>query len=214
MAVKIWLRRMGAKKRPFYRLVVADARSPRDGRFIEAIGVYDPLADPAMVRIDADRVKEWMSKGARPTDIARQLLVAEGILEAPKRSFPAAEKKPKLNKKALARQAAAEAAPPAAPEEAPAAADEAPAAVDEAPVAGEEAPPAATEEAPAAVEEAPAAGAAPEEPAPVDEAPAAEPAPVEETPAAEPPVEEAPAVEMPSEPAPVVEEAPATEEGA
>ena len=63
---------MGAKKRPFYRLVVADSRSPRDGRFIEAIGTYDPLADPAVVRIQVDRVKEWMSKGARPTDIARQ----------------------------------------------------------------------------------------------------------------------------------------------
>ena len=81
MAVKIRLRRVGAKKRPFYRLVVADARSPRDGRFIEAVGTYDPLQEPAVVRIDAERVKDWMSKGAKPTDIARQLLIAEGLLE-------------------------------------------------------------------------------------------------------------------------------------
>src|SRR2546428_8228649 len=104
--VKIRLRRLGATKRPFYRLVVADSRSPRDGRFIEAVGTYDPLADPAIIQIEAERVKEWMSKGARPTDIARQLLVAEGLLERSTKVYPTVEKKPQLNKKAMARAAA------------------------------------------------------------------------------------------------------------
>src|SRR3981081_4878752 len=99
LAVKIRLRRMGAKKRPFYRLVVADARSPRDGRFIEAIGTYDPLANPAVVRVDAERVKEWMSKGAKPTDIARQLLVREGVLEHTGPRYEKVEKAPKPNTK-------------------------------------------------------------------------------------------------------------------
>jgi small subunit ribosomal protein S16 len=78
--VKIRLKRMGAKKRPMYRIVVADSRSPRDGRFIEAIGFYDPLRDPAVVRIDEDKVRTWMRKGARPSDSARELLVRQGIL--------------------------------------------------------------------------------------------------------------------------------------
>lgn len=84
--VKIRLKRMGTTKRPFYRLVVADSRSPRDGRFIEAIGYYDPLPQPASVKIDADRVREWLRRGARPSDSARDLLVAQGILAGnPKR---------------------------------------------------------------------------------------------------------------------------------
>lgn len=84
--VKIRLKRMGTTKRPFYRLVVADSRSPRDGRFIEALGYYDPLPQPATVKIDADRVREWLRKGARPSDSARDLLVAQGILAGnPKR---------------------------------------------------------------------------------------------------------------------------------
>jgi small subunit ribosomal protein S16 len=78
--VKIRLKRMGTTKRPFYRLVVADSRSPRDGRFIEALGYYDPLPQPASIKIDADRVREWLRKGARPSDSARDLLVAQGIL--------------------------------------------------------------------------------------------------------------------------------------
>ena len=142
MAVKIRLRRMGAKKRPFYRLVVADARSPRDGRFIEAVGTYDPLANPAVVKINAERVKEWMSQGARPTDTARQLLVAEGLLERTTREYPQVEKKPKLNKKAIARAAAEAQAPPEAPAgeaEAPAPETEAPAAEAEAPASEPEA---------------------------------------------------------------------------
>jgi small subunit ribosomal protein S16 len=84
--VKIRLKRMGTTKRPFYRLVVADSRSPRDGRFIEALGYYDPLPQPASVKIDADRVREWLRRGARPSDSARDLLVAQGILAGnPKR---------------------------------------------------------------------------------------------------------------------------------
>ncbi len=78
--VKIRLRRMGAKKAPFYRIVVADSRSPRDGRFIEELGIYNPLVEPAEVRIDADRAKDWMQKGAQPTDTVRRLMKNAGIL--------------------------------------------------------------------------------------------------------------------------------------
>ncbi|MBJ7610265.1 MAG: 30S ribosomal protein S16 [Candidatus Dormibacteraeota bacterium] len=78
---------MGAKKRPFYRLVVADSRSPRDGRFIELLGYYDPLTEPAKVQVDVDKVHEWMRKGARPSDAARALLVREGILAKVPRVF-------------------------------------------------------------------------------------------------------------------------------
>lgn len=150
---------MGAKKKPFYRLVVADARSPRDGRFIEAVGVYDPLASPALVKLDADRIKDWISKGARPTDVARQLLVSEGVLERTGPVYDPADARPKASKKAQARAAAAATAPPEAPEasqgEAPAEAPatEAPAA--EAPGAAapaEEAAPAEATEAPAEAE--------------------------------------------------------------
>ena len=72
--VKIRLRRMGAKKAPFYRVVVADSRFPRDGRFIEEIGTYDPLANPAVVKIDMERAKYWIANGAQPTDTVRGLL--------------------------------------------------------------------------------------------------------------------------------------------
>jgi len=71
---------MGAKKRPVYRIVVADSRSPRDGRFIESIGFYDPLPDPPKVVVDTEKVREWMRKGARPSDSARHILEREGIL--------------------------------------------------------------------------------------------------------------------------------------
>ena len=74
MAVKIRLRRMGAKKAPFYRVVVADSRFPRDGRFIEEIGYYDPTKDPAVVNIDKDKANEWIKKGAQPTDTVKRLL--------------------------------------------------------------------------------------------------------------------------------------------
>ena len=80
MAVKIRLRRMGAKKAPFYRIVVADSRYPRNGRFIEEIGYYDPAKTPATVQIDAEKAKKWMSNGAQPTDTVRSLLKANNIL--------------------------------------------------------------------------------------------------------------------------------------
>ena len=72
---------MGAKKKPFYRLVVADARSPRDGRFIEQLGIYDPLTSPATIRIDGTKVQEWLARGAQPSDAARSLLQREGIIQ-------------------------------------------------------------------------------------------------------------------------------------
>ena len=80
MAVKIRLRRMGAKKAPFYRVVVADSRFPRDGRFIEEIGYYDPTKDPAVVKIDSDKAKAWIATGAQPTDTVRVLLKKNNIL--------------------------------------------------------------------------------------------------------------------------------------
>ena len=72
--VKIRLRRMGAKKNPYYRVVVADSRSPRDGRFIEELGTYDPIAEPAQIKIDLERAKYWISNGAQPTDTVKALL--------------------------------------------------------------------------------------------------------------------------------------------
>lgn len=81
MAVKIRLMRMGAKKRPFYRVVVADSRSPRDGRFIENIGIYDSTKQPAVVDIDAPKALEWMQKGAQPTDTVRSLFSEVGIMK-------------------------------------------------------------------------------------------------------------------------------------
>lgn len=80
MAVKIRLRRMGAKKKPFYRVVVSDSRSPRDGRFIEEIGYYDPTKTPAVIKIEAEKAKDWISKGAQPSETVRTLLRREGIL--------------------------------------------------------------------------------------------------------------------------------------
>ena len=81
MAVKIRLRRMGAKKAPFYRVVVADSRYPRDGRFIEEIGTYNPMTDPAQINIDADKAKTWIKNGAQPTDTVKVLLKKSGITE-------------------------------------------------------------------------------------------------------------------------------------
>ena len=80
MAVKIRLRRMGAKKAPFYRVVVADSRYPRNGRFIEEVGTYSPLTDPATVNIDAEAVKKWISNGAQPTDTVKALLKKSNII--------------------------------------------------------------------------------------------------------------------------------------
>lgn len=80
MAVKIRLRRMGAKKTPFYRIVVADSRFPRDGRFIEEIGTYNPLADPAEIKIDAEKAADWIKNGAQPTDTVKALLKKNGVI--------------------------------------------------------------------------------------------------------------------------------------
>ena len=82
MAVKIRLKRMGAKKSPFYRVVVADSRAPRDGKFIEEIGYYNPITQPAEVKIDAEKAKKWLSTGAQPTETVRALLKKSGIIEA------------------------------------------------------------------------------------------------------------------------------------
>ena len=81
MAVKIRLRRMGAKKAPFYRVVIADSRYPRDGRFIEEIGYYNPTTEPATVKIDAEAAKKWIGNGAQPTDTVRSILKNQGIIE-------------------------------------------------------------------------------------------------------------------------------------
>jgi small subunit ribosomal protein S16 len=80
MAVKIRLRRMGAKKAPFYRVVVADSRSPRDGRFIEEIGYFDPTKEPAVVNIDGEKAKKWIANGAQPTDTVKALLKKNDII--------------------------------------------------------------------------------------------------------------------------------------
>ena len=81
MAVRIRLKRMGAKKRPFYRVVVADSRSPRDGRFIEEIGYYDPIRQPAEIKIDEEKALQWLQRGAQPSDTARSLLSKAGVLQ-------------------------------------------------------------------------------------------------------------------------------------
>ncbi len=78
--VKIRLRRMGAKKAPFYRIVVADSRYPRDGRFIEEIGTYDPTAEPAQLKVDADRAQAWIKTGAQPTETVKALLKKAGAI--------------------------------------------------------------------------------------------------------------------------------------
>ena len=78
--IKLRLRRMGAKKRPSYRMVVADSRSPRDGRFIEIVGFYDPLTDPATIRVNEERTRHWLSVGAQPTETVRDILRRAGVL--------------------------------------------------------------------------------------------------------------------------------------
>ena len=81
MAVKLRLKRMGAKKRPFYRVVAADSRSPRDGRFIETVGTYNPIANPAEVKIDEQLALKWLNNGAIPTDTVRDLFSKQGIMK-------------------------------------------------------------------------------------------------------------------------------------
>ncbi|WP_419661257.1 RpsP: 30S ribosomal protein S16 [Desulfosarcina variabilis str. Montpellier] len=82
MAVKIRLARHGAKKRPFYRIVAADSESPRDGRFLEKLGTYNPLQNPVQVSLDTERVKYWIGQGAKPTDTVKSILKREGVFNA------------------------------------------------------------------------------------------------------------------------------------
>ena len=149
MSTRIRLRRLGAKKRPYYRVVVADQRSPRDGRFIENIGKYHPLEDPSLIEIDEERALHWLRTGAQPSDQVRNLMSKIGIWERFVKERPGAgvpvnpgradkPAKEKLSKKAASKAAAASEMPVPAPEElvtpvseetpAPAAAAEAPAA--------------------------------------------------------------------------------------
>ncbi len=171
MSVRIRLARGGAKKRPYYRIVVADSRMPRDGRYIEKVGVYNPMLtkdDPKRIELVEDRIRHWMSVGALPSDRVARFLGKADIIPIPAIPTQTKQHLPKAKAQERAKEA----------EEAAKAAAEAP----------------AEEPAPAPVAEAPA-----EEPAPVAEAPAEEPAPVEEAPAeAEAPAEEA-AAEAPVE---------------
>lgn len=80
MAVKIRLRRIGAKKDPFYRIVVADSRYPRDGRFIEKIGYYDPTVEPSVLKVDAEKAKKWIATGAQPTDTVKAIFKKNGVI--------------------------------------------------------------------------------------------------------------------------------------
>ena len=180
MSVKIRLARGGAKKRPYYRIVVADIRMPRDGRYIERVGSYNPLLPrdhEDRVSLDKERIVDWLSKGAKPTDRVARFLDEAGILKREPKNNPQKakpKKEPEPKEEAVAEEAPAEEAP------------------------AEEAK---TEEAPA--EEAPAEEAKTEE-APAEEAPAEE-APAEEAAAEEAAVQEAPAEEAPAEKAPAEE---------
>jgi small subunit ribosomal protein S16 len=94
--VKIRLRRMGAKKQPTYRFVVADSRSPRDGRFIEILGHYNPRTEPKTLEVNADKAREWLSKGAQPTETVRRLFAEKGIME--RGPVPATKRAPRKGK--------------------------------------------------------------------------------------------------------------------
>ena len=179
MALKIRLSRAGSKKRPVYRVVVADSRSPRDGRFIEKVGLYNPLLqkdNKDRIQLNLDSIKEWISKGAKPTDKVARFLGEAGVIPMPVQGNNPKKAQPK--KKAQERLAAAEEAKSQPTPEAPA----------------EETP---AEEAPA--EEAPA------EETPAEETPA-EDTPAEEAPAAEAKTDEAPAEETAAEEVPAEEE--------
>jgi small subunit ribosomal protein S16 len=100
MAVKIRLRRMGMKKAPYYRVVVADGRSPRDGRFIESIGIYHPTEEPSRVEIDADKARTWLAKGAQPTEAVVNLLAIAGVGEPAEKRKAAKARRAKAHEKA------------------------------------------------------------------------------------------------------------------
>jgi small subunit ribosomal protein S16 len=191
---------MGSNKRPFFRVVVADQRSPRDGRFIENIGKYHPLDDPSVIEIDQDRALHWLRVGAQPSNQVRNLMQKIGIWEEFVKERPSAApapakerpEKPKLSKKAKQKaetKASEPESPPVAPEpEAP------PAAEVETPTAPE--PEASAEVEQAEVEPAVAEADAAESIEAVDESPADE-SPADETPADETPADETPADETP-----------------
>jgi small subunit ribosomal protein S16 len=195
--LKIRLARGGAKKRPYYHIVVADSHSPRDGRFIEKVGAYNPLLkkdDAKRVTLKAERIQEWLSKGAQPTDRVARFLSQQGLSqwqhgENPNKGQPGKKAQERAaeraDRTAAAEAAAAEPAPAPEPEPEPVAAPE--------PVAEAAPEPAAAEAAPEAAAAEPAAEAAPEAAA---AEPAAEVAPAEE-PAAEPAGEQAPELEAP-----------------
>lgn len=98
MAVKIRLTRMGDKKSPFYRVVVADSRKARDGAYIEKLGTFNPLTDPAQITLNEERAKYWLSTGAQPTETARTLLVKQGLLAPLAKNAPKTDKKKKESK--------------------------------------------------------------------------------------------------------------------
>jgi small subunit ribosomal protein S16 len=149
MAVKIRLKRMGAKKKPFYRVVVADSRSPRDGRFIEELGWFDPLKDPAEIKIDVESARKWIGNGAQPTDTARALLKKAGVYDEPEEADETGEESAEVQAEIAATGADAGETPDSYVTET-VAADESPA-EEETPVAYESD---AAEEAPAVNEEA------------------------------------------------------------
>ena len=183
MATRIRLRRLGAKKRPFYRVVVADQRAPRDGRFIENIGKYHPLEEPSLIEIDEERALHWLRVGAQPSSQVRNLMVKTGIWDRFVAERPSAASlvrartdKPadaKVSKKAAAKKAAEAEAPPPVEEVAPAPTEKA------APAPTEKAAPAPVDEAILEPADEPVDEAQPDVEAKAEDAPAA--APQEET---------------------------------
>ena len=184
MTTRIRLRRMGSNKRPFFRVVVADQRSPRDGRFIENIGKYHPLEDPSVIEIDQDRALHWLRVGAQPSDQVRNLMQKIGIWDEFVKERPVAApaapkqrpEKPKVSKKAKAKAEAAAAQPEAPPAPEPEAPPAEAAAADEPVTAEADAAEAveAVEPAPEATAEEVSAPAATAEEAPAEESPAPE----------------------------------------
>jgi small subunit ribosomal protein S16 len=191
MTTRIRLRRMGSNKRPFFRVVVADQRSPRDGRFIENIGKYQPLDDPSVIEIDQDRALHWLRVGAQPSDQVRNLMQKIGIWDEFVKERPAAApvtpkvrpEKPKLSKKAKARAEAAAAQPETPPVPEPAQVPAETAAAEEEPVAAETDVAESVEAAEAVEPAEPVEPVEPVEETPVEESPAEEgDAAAEETP--------------------------------
>lgn len=104
MAVKIRLRRVGKKKKPAYRLVITDSQSPRDGRFIEIVGIYQPLTNPAVTRVDSERILYWLKNGAKPSDTVRSILAKSGVMRQFAETKPTVKKEPKIEEQPTAEQ--------------------------------------------------------------------------------------------------------------